>query len=450
MVIENRKNSLIRETFRIAWPAVVESVFIVLVGMLDTYMVSPIGKQAIAAISLANQPKILVCIIFFAANSAISALIARRKGAEEKGQAHTMYVTGLLFTVVAGIILSILCVVFARPIIQLFGGNEETTPIAVQYFRIIMGGMLFNLIMMYTNAALRGCGNTKITLQTNVSGNLVNILFNYLLIEGHLGFPALGAAGAGIATVTGQIVACAMCVMALFRAESYIRLSVIKENKIRPTKEAFMHLVRMGGNITCEMLLTRIGFAITAMITARIGTDPYAAHAVGMHFMNLGFAFGDGMQMAAVSLIGMSLGAKDKEKAKKISILAQKMGLCMSAAMVVILLLFARALYGFYFEESYMLDMCMMINGFIAVIMPIQVSKIIFNGVLRGAGDVKYTLYASAFSVTLIQPIVSYILVLVLGYGLKGVWLSILTTQTAQFLCFSLRYKSGKWTDKVI
>lgn len=118
--------------------------------------------------------------------------------------------------------------------------------------------------------------------------------------------------------------------------------------------------------------------------------------------------------------------------------------------MVVVLLVFARPIYGLYFDEAYMLDMCMMINGFIAVIMPIQVSKIIFNGVLRGAGDVKYTLYASAFSVTLIQPIVSYSLVMVLGLGLQGVWISVLTTQTAQFLCFALRYKSGKWAEKEI
>jgi Na+-driven multidrug efflux pump len=122
----------------------------------------------------------------------------------------------------------------------------------------------------------------------------------------------------------------------------------------------------------------------------------------------------------------------------------------MSAAMVGFLLLFARSLYGFYFQESYMLDMCMIINGFIAVIMPIQVSKIIFNGILRGAGDVKYTLYASAFSVTLFQPLVSYLLVIIFGLGLTGVWISILATQTAQFLCFGLRYKSGKWAKKVI
>lgn len=445
-----KDKSLVKETFRIAWPAVVESVFIVLVGMLDTYMVSPLGKQVIAGISLANQPKILIYIVFFATNAAASSIIARRKGSGSKEDVHNVYLTGLFFIVTLGIVLSVLCVVFAKPIILLFGGNEETTPVAVLYFRIIMGGLLFNLIMIYTNAALRGCGNTKITLQTNVVGNVVNLIFNYLLIEGHFGFPALGVVGAGAATVIGQIVACIMCLVALTGKESYIQVRFIKENKSRPTKEAFSSLTRMAGNITCELLLTRVGFAVTAMITARIGTALYAAHSVGMQFLNLGFAFGDGMQLAAVSLIGASLGAKNKVEAKKLSIIAQKMGLCMSAVMVAILLLFARPLFGLYFDEEYMLDMCMMINGFIAVIMPIQVSKIIFNGILRGAGDVKYTLYASAFSVTLLQPIVSYILVMVLGLSLKGVWISVLTTQTALLLCFALRYKSGKWTEKEI
>lgn len=450
MKITLGEKSLVKETFRIAWPAVIESIFIVVVGMIDTYMVSPLGKQAIAGIALANQPKILIYIVFFAANVAISALVARRKGAEKKEEAHAMYLTGLAYTAALGIVLSAACVLFAKPIILLFGGNEETTVIAVLYFRIIMGGMLFNLLMMITNSALRGCGNTKITLQTNIVGNLVNILFNYLLIQGHCGFPALGVAGAGIATVIGQIVACIMCVIALSRKESYIRIKFIKDNKIRPTKDAAKALAKMGSNITCEMMLTRIGFAVTAMITARIGTDPYAAHSVGMHFMNLGFAFGDGMQMAAVSLIGMSLGAQDKEKAKKISIIAQKLGICIAIVVVIVLLIFGRDLYGLYFDEDYMLDMCMMINCFIAVIMPIQVSKIIFNGILRGAGDVKYTLYSSAFSVTLVQPVITYVLVLMLGLGLKGVWISILVTQIVQFLCFSLRYRSGKWTEKEI
>lgn len=443
-------NSLLKETFRIAWPAVVESVFVVLVGMLDTYMVSPLGKQAIAGISLANQPKIFVYVIFFAANAAISALIARRKGAENKEEVHRMFMTGLWFTAVAGIILSILCVIFAKPIILLFGGNPETTATAVVYFRVIMGGMLFNLFTMCVNAALRGCGNTKIILKTNVVANLINIVFNYLLIEGHCGFPALGAAGAGLATVIGQIVACFMCLILLCGNKSYITIQYIRENQIRPTKEAFKNFSQIGGNITCELLLTRVGFAITAMITARIGTDPYAAHSVGMHFMNLGFAFGDGMQVAAVSLIGMSLGAKNIEKAKKISVIAQKTGFFMSLIVVGVLFVFARPLYGMYFTEEYMLDMCMMINGFIAFIMPIQVSKIIFNGILKGAGDVRYTLYASALGVTLVQPIISYLLVIVLGFGLKGVWISILTTQTVQFLCFGLRYKSGKWTAREI
>ena len=87
---------------------------------------------------------------------------------------------------------------------------------------------------------------------------------------------------------------------------------------------------------------------------------------------------------------------------------------------------------------------------FIAVIMPIQVSKIIFNGALRGAGDVKFTLFASSFSVTLIQPILAQFLIQFLGWGLYGVWTSILVSQLLQFILFSLRFKSGKWRDKKV
>ena len=71
-----------------------------------------------------------------------------------------------------------------------------------------MGGMIFNCIQMGINSAQRGAGNTKITMRTNVTSNTINIILNYLLINGHFGFPALGIQGAALATVTGTVVGC--------------------------------------------------------------------------------------------------------------------------------------------------------------------------------------------------------------------------------------------------
>ena len=161
------------------------------------------------------QPKFMGLSLFFALNVAISALVARRRGEEKAEAANRILRTALLFIVVSAAILSVLFVVFAGPIIRLCGSTPETHNSAVAYFRIVMGGMIFNCIQMGINSAQRGAGKTKITMRTNITSNTVNIIFNYLLINGHLGFPALGIRGAAIATVLGTVVSSVMSVLSI-------------------------------------------------------------------------------------------------------------------------------------------------------------------------------------------------------------------------------------------
>ena len=191
--------------FQMAWPAVMESFFIALAGMVDSLMVSSIGAYAVAAVGLTTQPKFIGLCIFIAMNVSVSALVARRRGEKDRIGANQVLLMALIFTVVVGILISIAAVVFAEPIIRFCGANEDTQESAVLYFRIIMGGMIFNIISMAINASQRGAGNTKIAMRTNVTSNVVNMIGNYLLIQGHLGFPAMGIAGAALATVFGTI-----------------------------------------------------------------------------------------------------------------------------------------------------------------------------------------------------------------------------------------------------
>ena len=199
------KKEDISKTLNMAWPAMLESFFAAFAGLVDSLMVSSLGYHAVAAVGLTTQPKFLGLALFIAANVAISALVARRNGEGKKREANQIFATFLIFIVAASIILSILLVVFADPIIRLCGSEELTHDSAVLYFRIIMGGMIFNVIQMGVNSAQRGAGNTRITMRTNLVSNTVNIIFNYLLIQGHFGFPALGIRGAALATVLGTV-----------------------------------------------------------------------------------------------------------------------------------------------------------------------------------------------------------------------------------------------------
>ena len=294
---------------------------------------------------------------------------------------------------------------WAEPILRIAGSNEDTHEPASAYFRIIMGGTFFSMIQMLFNSAQRGSGNTRISMTTNVASSITNICFNYCLIGGHFGFPALGCTGAAIATVLGTVVGAAMSFGSLFMKKSYVSLPYIRKEKIRPKHYDFKIIGKLSSNMLAENLLMRIGFLVTAFVAARIGTDAFAAHNVGMNLLGLSFSFADGMQAAGVALSGQALGANKKEEAKLYGKICQKIGAFISACIAVILLFGGRGIFRMFFDDPAILDMGVMISRYICVITFFQISQVIYGACLRAAGDVRYTLIASTISVTLFSYI---------------------------------------------
>ena len=445
--MQNNKLQILKETISTAWPAVLESFFISLAGMIDTMMVSALGTYAVSAVGLTTQPKFITLCFFFAINVAVSALVARRRGQKDQKNANEVLVTALVISIILCVVLSFLTVAFADPIIRFSGSASDTHNSAVTYFRIIQAGMIFNIISMVINAAQRGSGNTKIAMTTNVASSIVNIVFNYLLIGGNFGFPKWGLAGAAIATVLGTVVAAIMSIRSLFKKDSYVSIPYIIANKIRPVSTTVSSITSLSSNMLAENIAMRVGFLVTAMLAARLGTDAFAAHNVGMNFLSLGFSFGDGMQVAAVALIGRALGEKNPEKAKAYGNTAQAVGFGISLILAVILFFFGRNLFSLFFTQEDILADGVMLSRFIMIIVLFQISQVIFGGCLRGAGDVKYTLVASLISVTLIRSIVTYLLVVIWPLGLAGIWIGVLSDQLSRFLFLGIRFKKGKWVE---
>lgn len=432
--------------FRVAWPSVLESFFTSLVGMVDSLMVSRVGAHAVAAVGLTTQPKFIGLAVFIALNVSVSALVARRKGENRKKEANQVLCAALLFAAVMTVAVSAACVILSDPIIRLCGSEEASHREAVIYFRIIMGYIGFTVISLTVNAAQRGAGNTKIAMKTNVAANLVNVCFNYLLIEGRFGFPALGVRGAAIATVIGSAVGCVMSLAAACRNDGFIDLRYLWKERVRPTLDVAKSMVKLGSSVFAEQLLMRAGFLSVAVMAARMGTAAFAAHQVGMNVMSLSFSFGDGMQVAAVTLIGQSLGRKDIEGAKIYGSCCQLIGKIIAICLAVVYLTGGAFLYRLFFAEEEIIAIGVKIMRVIVFIVILQISQVIYMGCLRGAGDVLYTTMASTISVTLIRPLASYLLCYTAGFGIIGIWFGVLADQISRFLFTSIRFRSGKWT----
>ena len=134
------ERTVLKTTLNIAWPSILESFLISLVGMVDTVMVGSLGSYAIAAVGLTTQPKFIALAVFMSLNVAISAIVARRRGEGDRDSANRVLVQALIISVALTVVISVVTVIWADPIIRLCGSAPDTHDAAVGYLRIIQGG----------------------------------------------------------------------------------------------------------------------------------------------------------------------------------------------------------------------------------------------------------------------------------------------------------------------
>lgn len=437
------EKEIVKSTIHIAWPSVLESFAINLAGMVDMVMVGKLGTASIAAVSLTNQPKFLVLAPFLALNVATASIVARRKGEENQESAIRLLKMVLAITVVLTLVMTVLAVIFAENILLMVGAKEDTIGSAVDYFKIIMFGNIFNTIQLVINGAQKGIGNMRIPMATNIIANVINVILNYLLIEGHFGFPAWGVKGAAIATVVGTVFSCILSIVSVLRRDSYLNMKVIKgwvADKL--SRDSF---VKVGVSTLAEQLCIRIGFMLFAITVANLGTIEVAAHQIGMNMMSLSFSIGDGLSAAAVTLIGQSLGAKRPDMAKIFGSVCQRIGLCCAAVISIVYSLFGRQIYSIVDSSPQVLDYGVTIMRILSIILFLQIEQVVQFGCLRGAGDTKFTALVSLISITLIRPGMAALFVYPLGMGLIGAWIGTTLDQIVRFILSYVRFKKGKW-----
>ena len=337
---------IFRTTMKMAWPSVLESFLVSITGFVDTIMVSALGAEAIAAVGLTTQPKFLGLCVFLALSTAVSSIVARRCGENDQKSAVKVLRMSVALTLLLTVLITVLFLFGADFIVNLAGSRPETHQDAVDYLNIIMGGIVFNTVMLVINAAQRGAGNTKIALRTNITSNVINVFFNYLLIGGNFGFPAMGVKGAAVATVIGSAVGCLMSIISVANKSSFIYFRGAKG--WLADRKSVKSMLNVGSSAFVEQLFLRVGFFLFALTVATLGTTEFAAHQIGMSFMSISFSFADGLAVAAVALVGRSLGEGRQDMAKLYSSACQRIGLLCAVGVSLVFFFFGRFLFSLF------------------------------------------------------------------------------------------------------
>ena len=434
--------------FHIAWPSALEALLVAMIGSVDTIMVGTLGSDAIAAVGITNQPKFILLAIIFSLNVGITAVTARRKGQEDQKGANRVLRAGVIYSTVFSLLMACLGYLFADPIMRIAGADESYLKDAVTYFRVIMLGIPFLSLNLTINAAHRGCGKTKISMTTNIISNIVNIIFNFLLINGIAFFPRLEVKGAAIATTLGATVAFLISLNTLFRKGGY--LSFFQKVNWSLHKDITGPIVKVSGSAALEQVFLRIGFLAYAAIVARLGTNAYATHLICMNILSLSFCFRDGLSIAASALVGQNIGAKRPD----LSIIYGKTGQRLSfiiSRFVFLVFIFGRSfLVSLFTDEAVIIALGANIMILAALGTHMQTSQVVSSGCLRGAGDTAYVAVVSLVSVAIVRPLLTWVLCFPLGLGVYGAWIGLLVDQFFRLIFNYTRFSSGKWTKIVL
>ncbi len=432
--------------FQMAWPSSVEMVLIGLIGSADLIMVSHLGSQAIAATGISTQPKFILLALVLALNTGVTVIVSRRKGQNRQVEANKVLMNAFFMSAIAALLMSVLGYVFARPILELAGASADYIDMAVTYFRIIAIGNFFTSIANTLTSAQRGAGNTKISMITNLTANIINIIFNYLLIYGIGPFPELGLKGAAIATLIGNVISFIIAFYSITQKDGFVQLKFTKDMRLEVSR--WMELIRVSSSAFAEQIFIRGGFFLFAMVIALLGTDAFAAHQVTINVLSLSFAVGEGLSIAASTLVGQSLGQKRTDLAMLYSKVLQRIGLMISVILGSTLVFFRVEILSLFSQgNEVVLTLGEPLMFIVGLTVAFQILGTITIGTLRGGGDLKFTAFLFMISIGLVRPITSYLFAITFSGGLLAAWISILLDQTIRSVASQKRFASGKWLN---
>jgi putative MATE family efflux protein len=297
--------------------------------------------------------------------------------------------------------------------------------------------------MIIGGGTLRGAGDTRTPMIITGIINVINIFLDFGLIFGNFGFPRLGAIGSAVATTSARGIGAALILYVLFARGKIIQLDWRRGWRLK--RSVLARILNIGWPSAAENVVFQLGFLAFSIVVIYLGTADLAAQQIAFNIAGFSilpaFAFG----VAALTLVGQNLGAGDIPRAEASTRQAWKSGIVWMCAMGLAFFFGRHWLVGVYTTDPEVLRLGEMLMIFIAAVQPLQATAIVLGHALRGAGDTRATLVVTFIGVWIVRVGVGYLLGIVLGLGLFGVWLGWAADFTSRATLVWLRYRAGKW-----
>ncbi len=413
-----------------------------MIGLADSYLVGHLGAAALAAVGLGNQMVMMATAFYSAVGTGGTALIARHVGAGEPRMANRIMHQSLILAGAIGFSSTLIFHTFAQQSIELLNSPADVIAPGTTYLSIVSLSFLVSALMFMGMAALRGAGDTRTPMLVMVIVNVVNVGVAWAFIYGAGPVPALGVAGSAIGAGVARSLGGLIILAVLLRGKAGLRLRL---SELRPDATQVRRILNIGIPAGIETLLMRFGQTTYAMTVAGLGTAAFAAHQLALTSESLAYMPGFGFAVAATTLVGQGLGARDPARAEHGGYESLRISVIIMSAMGLAFILFAPQLIGLFTADPEVIELGTWPLRLEAFSQPALACAMVLSGGLRGAGDTRRTLLITGLGLWLVRVPVA--LLLVGPFGLIGAWIAMGLDINLRGLALLLRFRSGRWKE---
>lgn len=445
---ESRKIFSNKDLRRLIVPLFFEQLLAVLVGVVDTFMISYAGEAAVSGVSLVNMFNTVFIFLFSALAAGGAVVVSQYIGSKNRSEGNMAAAQLMLVSVIFSVVIMIFVLIFNHPLLRLMFGRVENDVMSacVTYLRI--SAYSYPALAIYNAGAAicRSMGKTNVTMYLSVIANGINMIGNAI------GVFVLHAGVAGVAwpSFIARTFSAAVIVVLCFKKKNTVYLEMKKIMQFSFTMQKKILSIAVPNGI--ENGLFQLAKVALSSITALFGTVQIAANGVAQSFWSVAALMGGAFGLAFVTVIGQCMGAGDSEAAAyymkkllKITFLAS----ILWNLLVLVVSPFVLRGYALSDEAARLVFILIVIhNLFNALFYPL--SGALSNG-LRAAGDVKFTMYVCIFSTIGCRVVFSVIFAIWMNMGVVGIAFAMCLDWVIPSIFFIRRFWSGRWKNfKVI
>ena len=440
-----RYGKLSRQLASLAGPIFIETLLVMTLGAVDTFMLSRYSDNSVAAVGVVNQLMNLVFLLFEVISLGTSILCSQYIGAGRRDKVVQVVGISLMFNLLSGVILSSCLYFFADDMLLLMGLRPDLMSEGLPYMKIVGGFAFFQAISLSLSASLRSADKAKYPMYVSIVVNILNIIGNYTLIFGKFGMPALGVEGAAISTSVCRFVSVVILFVVLFKKHIP---SFPKELFTPFPWVELKNLLKIGIPSAGEHFSYSLSQVVITYFINMISNQALATRSYVVNIVMFTYIFALSIAQGGAILIGHLVGMKKIKAAHAIGKRVMRLGVAMSVSLSLVTAIFGRHILGMLTTDPWIIS-----TG--ATILWIEIllengRALNFFGVnsLRSAGDIYFPVLVGIVVMWGVQVVGSYVLGISLGWGLIAMWAVFALDENIRGFIFLHRWNSFKWVGK--